>query len=137
MKRILTVALLTALAGCQSPEQVQRQPLPQLPEDATPRKFGELLDRVRYQVTFATEVSYKNKWAQVEETARGLEQSARLLARAEEVPADHKETLAALCGDLGKEAVKLREAARAKDDKQVDASLARLNSQVRQLHPKE
>jgi hypothetical protein len=79
-------------------------------------------------------VSYKNRWVEVEDAAKGLEQTARVLARAEDVPPRYKENLAVLSGDLGKEATRLKEAARARNAREVDASLQRLNKAVRDLH---
>jgi hypothetical protein len=132
-----TLAALAALAGCQAPEQVQRQPLPPLIEDGTPRRYTDLLDRVRYQASYATEAFYKNRWVEVEDTARGLEQSARLLARSEEVPGRQKETLAVVTADLGKEAKQLLDAAHNKDAAAVNGALQRLNLKVRALRLEE
>ena len=50
-----------------------------------------------------------------------------------EVPTKHKDTLAAVSGDLGKDAVKLREAAKAHNIKDATDTLQRVNLKVREL----
>jgi hypothetical protein len=123
--------IVLAAAGCQlSPE---RMPLRLLPEDSPPFPYAELLTRARLQSTAATDAFQVNNWADVEEAARGLEQTARFLSKATDVPAKFKDTLPVLSGDLGKEAVKLRDVAREKDVKQTTEALQRVQLKVREL----
>src|ERR1051326_7660318 len=101
MRRLLPpVALLLALVGCQPPQE--RVPLPPLPEENPPNfRYSELMDRARYQAAGATEAFYRNHWGELESFAKGLEQTARFMPKAEAVPARRKESLAILSGDLG------------------------------------
>src|SRR3954451_4550336 len=135
MRRIPVIGLvLLSLAGCQVPQD--RLP-PDLPETVGPRPYAELLTRARAQAKVATEAFYINKWGDLEDAARGLEQTARYLTRAEEVPSARKQALAKLSDDLGKEAGELRKAAQSKDEKETTAVLTRINFKVRELRPEE
>jgi hypothetical protein len=132
MNRLLlpgTVLLL--LAGCQLPPE--RVPLQRLPENGPPLPYAELLTRARAQATVATEAFYVNRWADLEEAAKGLEQTARFLAKAEEVPANKKDNLNEMSRDLAKEALKLKEAANAQNVEAATNSLQRIHLKVRQL----
>jgi hypothetical protein len=81
----------------------------------------------------ATEAFYINRWPDVEDAARGLEQTAHYLAKAEDVPAKQKDQLNALSTSLSKEAVKLRDAAKAQDEKAANETLQRLHLTVREM----
>lgn len=126
------LCLLTiTVVGCQLPPE--KLPVKPLPEDGQPLPYADLVSRARLQATSATEAFYVDGWAELEEAARVLEQTARLLARATDVPARNKERLEARTADLVKDAARLREAARAKDDKQTNEALQRLHLTVREL----
>jgi len=132
MKRLLLVGcLILSVCGCQLPPE--RVPLQRLPENGPPLPYAELLTRARAQATFATEAFYVNRWSDLEDAAKGLEQTARYLTRAEDVPIKQKDALPVLSGDLGKEAGKLREASVAKDVKQSGDILQRIHFKVREL----
>ena len=123
--------LLLAVAGCVAP--VDRVPLRPLAEDAPAQPYAELLTRARAQASAANETFYLDAWADLEEYARGLEQTARFLGRAIDVPASHKEKLVAEAADLEKEARQLREAAKAHEPKQANEVMRRINLKVREL----
>jgi hypothetical protein len=125
------VTILLTLGGCTLPQE--RIPLKPLPEDTPPLPYAELLTRARYQATAATEAFFVNKWGDLEDAAKGLEQTARFLTKAEEVPMKIKPTLQTVSEELRKESLKLREAAKSKDAKEVNTTLQRLNLQVREL----
>jgi hypothetical protein len=132
MKRILLAGLvLLTLLSCQLPPE--RAALRPLPPDGPPLPYAELLTRARIQATVATESFYVNRWPDLEDAARGLEQTARYLAKAEDVPAKQKSALAGHSGDLNKEAGKLLEAAKAKNVKEVNMALQRIHLMVREL----
>src|SRR5579872_5221025 len=132
MKRfLLTGAVLLSLSACQLPPE--RLPLQRLPENGPPLPYAELLTRARAQATIATEAFYVNRWADLEDSAVGLEQTARFLKSAEDVPATHKDTLPVLSGDLSKEATKLRAAAQTKNVKEANDTLQRIHLMVREL----
>ena len=132
MKRLLLLAsLILLLSGCQLPPE--RLPSP-LPEDGKVSvTYAELLTRARAQARVANESFYVDKWTDLEDAARGLEQTAKFLPKATEVPAKQKDTLPVVAGDLGKEAGALRDAAKAKDVEKTDDSLKRIHQTVRRL----
>jgi hypothetical protein len=123
--------LLIVLAGCVMP--AERVPLKPLGEDAPPQPYGDLLNRARVQATAATEAFYVNGWNDLEEFAKGLEQTARFLPKATEVPARLKDKLPAQASELEKEAHQLRDAARTQNVKLTNEIMQRINLQVRQL----
>ncbi len=131
MKRAFSLVVICLAAGCVAPGE--RTPLKLLPEDAPPLPYAELLTRARAQANAAVDASYVDSWSELEDAARGLEQTAKFLPRATEVPAKQKDTLPVIAGDLGKEAGTLREAARAKDVEKTTGSLTRLQQTVRKL----
>ncbi len=127
----LPVLLLLCVCGCQVPSE--RQAVRPLPDDSPPLPYAELLTRARAQAKSATEAYYIDRWADLEDAARGLEQTARFLGKTYEVPARVRDRLEVKARDLGKEATALREAARAKDADKVKESLQRVHDQVRDL----
>jgi hypothetical protein len=131
MKHLLLVGTLLVLGGCQAPPD--RIPLQRLPENGPPLPYAELLTRARAQATYATEAFYVNHWSELEEAARGLEQTARFLAKADDVPANRKDRLPAASSDLAQDSIKLREAATAQNDKEANAVLQRIHLAVREL----
>jgi hypothetical protein len=131
MKRTLCLLVIALAAGCVAPGE--RAPLKLLPDDAPPLPYAELLTRARAQVNAANDASFVNNWTDLEDAARGLEQTAKFLPKATEVPAKQKDSLPVIAGDLGKEAVDLREAAKTKDTDKTDDSLKRLHQTVRKL----
>jgi hypothetical protein len=131
MKRVLCVVLVSLAGGCVAPGE--RTPTKLLPDDSAPLPYAELLTRARAQTNAAIDASYVNNWSELDDVARGLEQTARFLPKATEVPAKQKDTLVVIAGDLGKQATDLREAARAKDVDKTDDTLKRLHQTVRKL----
>jgi hypothetical protein len=125
--------LLVALAGCQLTDD--RAALRPLPEDAPPRPYAELLTRARQQASLATNAFYVNNWADLEDAAKGLEQTARHLGKATDVPENLKDTLPAMAGKLGQEAGKLKESASAKekDVKLITDQLTSINTRIREM----
>jgi hypothetical protein len=125
--------MLLALAGCQLPaEKVALMPLP---ETVTPQPYAGLVSRARAQAGAANDAFYDNKWADLEEAAKGLERTAEFLNQASEVPAKHKASLPVESGDLSKLASRLREAAKSKDEKQMTETMQKINLKVRELRP--
>jgi hypothetical protein len=127
----ITTLFLFVLVGCQLPPE--RVPLKPLPEDGPPQPYVDLVGRARAQATAANEAFYINNWSDLEDAAKGLELTARVLGKAADVPAKHKDTLPTKAGDLAKEAVDLREAAKAHDVRQSTETLQRVNLRVREL----
>ncbi len=132
MSRAYWMGLLCiVLAGCVMP--AERVPLKPLGEDSPPQPYGDLLNRARVQATAATEAFYVNGWNDLAEFAKGLEQTARFLPKATDVPARLKDKLPAQASDLQKEAHQLREAAQTQNVKQVTEIMQRINLKVREL----
>ena len=124
-------AIVLFLAGCQSP--AERLPINRLPDDSPPLPYAELLTRARMQASAANEAFYVNRWSDLQDAAQGLEQTARFLSKATEVPAPQKEKLPDRSASLGKEAGALRQAAQAQDVTKTNEALQRVNLQVREL----
>jgi hypothetical protein len=136
MNRALPIGLIALfLSGCTVPPD--RVPLQPLPENGLPVPYAQLLTRARAQAMAATEAYYINRWSDVEEAAKSLEQTARVLSKAVEVPPKTKDNLNELSGDLAAEAKKLKEVAAAKDIDATNEALKRINSKVRALRPSE
>jgi hypothetical protein len=132
MNRALGICVVVLLAfGCALPPE--RVPLKPLLDDSPPQLYSDLLGRARVQATAATESFYVNGWTDLEELAKGLEQTARFLPRALEVPAQRKEQLPSQASDLEKEARNLREAAKAQNVKLTNEVMQRINLMVREL----
>jgi hypothetical protein len=136
MNRVLALAFLVILlAGCQlPPEQV---PLKPLVDNGPPQPYADLMTRARVQAAAANEAFYVNKWTDLEDAGKGLEITARHMSKATDVPARHRDKLAAEADDLNKEAVSLREAAKSEDARRTGESLQRINLMVRQLRPQD
>lgn len=134
MKRIILCAMvLGGLVSCQSGPETRSAPLTMLPEKVTAMPYGRLLERARAQARQATEASFVDAWSDLEETARGLEQTALYLDKAEDVPAKHTTRLATMSNDLGKLARSLSEAAKAKDATKTTEVLTNVNRAVREM----
>jgi hypothetical protein len=133
MKRILLIgALVLPTMSCQAPGERPSLP-PMLPEKVTPRPYSELLERAKAQVSRAQDLFYVDNWTELEDAARGLEQTAQYLAKAEDVPAKHRDTLVRMSNDLGKLAQSLREGAVARDVKKTRDVMTQLHGKVRDM----
>jgi hypothetical protein len=132
MSRIaVIIALAGAAAGCQLPPE--RPAPPPLLEDSPPLPYAQLLTRARQQATAATEAFYVNRWADLEEDAKGLEQTARFLKKATDVPTSHASTIGNDADALRADASKLRESARGQNASQINEIMQRINLKVREL----
>jgi hypothetical protein len=125
--------LLLATACALPPEKVA---IPPLPENGGGVPFADLLQRARLQAGAANDAFYVDRWAELENAAKGLEQAARLLPRSTEVPPRRKDDLDQLAAGLAKDAAALREAAKAKEVSRSNELLQRINLAVRDLRPK-
>jgi hypothetical protein len=73
MNRALLFGLLLLVPGCVAPE---RLPPRLLPEDTKPMTNGELVGRARLLAAAGNEAFFINRWDDLEDSARGLEQTA-------------------------------------------------------------
>lgn len=129
----MCAAVLAVLTSCQGGPEQRSAPPPPLPEKVQPMPYGRLLERARSQAKAATEAFYLDNWADLEESARGLEQIAVYLIKAEDIPGKHADTIKTTSADLGKMAKSLREAATAKDVKKTTDVLTKIQLQVREM----
>mgnify|MGYP007059400895 CR=1 FL=1 len=128
---LATGLIIFFLIGCQSTDD--RAALRPIPDTAPPQSYAELLTRARKQTKVATEAFYVDNWIELEDAATSIQQTAKLLPKALDIPAKHKDTLVVTSGQLGLEAVKLAKAARSKNVDEANKSLQQLNLKVRQL----
>lgn len=134
MRRVVCVGLCAlAVAACRLPPD--RQVLKPLPEEGQVFAYSEILSRARAQATTALEAFYVDNWTDIEAAATGLEQTARFLPRAIEPPADFKGKLEGEADFLGREASKLRDAAKAKNVATAADTLQRIHFKIRSLRP--
>ena len=126
--------LMVGLAGCRLTEREGMNPLP---EDGPPLTYSEMVNRARGQATTALDAYYIDAWLDLEQVAQRLEQSARLLPKATHIPEAFKTKVEPEAQLLRQDAVKLHEAARAKNATQVNETLQRINQRIRQLRPAE
>jgi hypothetical protein len=128
----MLATLLLAVTACQSGPDRAALPAP-LPEKVTVQSYSSLLERARKFATVATESSHVDDWIRLDESAKGLEQTAAYLIKADDVPAKHKDNLAIVSADLRKLAKELSGAATAKDVNKTTDVLTRLNNKVREM----
>jgi hypothetical protein len=130
----LLCAVLLA-AGCRlTPErEAALKPLP----EGLALSYADLLIRARTQATAALEAFYVDHWVELEEAAAGLEQTARLMPKAVPMPAVLKDRVGPEAEQLRQDAVKLGEAARARDVRAANETLQRINLHIRDLRPDE
>jgi hypothetical protein len=108
-------------------------PLQPLPESGQVLPYAQLLTRIRAQSNAAYEAFYLDHWNELEDMAKGIEQTARFLSKAEEVPETNRKTLAEVTSDLTKSASKLKGAAVARSVKDATDALQQITLKVRQL----
>jgi hypothetical protein len=135
MKRILLSTTLLLLAGCAAP--AERMPLQPLPENGQVLPYADLLTRARRQTNAALDAYYLDHWSEVEDLAKGIEQTARFLAKAEDMPKTKKDIFTEATGDMAKNAKKLKTAAAAKNVKDTSAAIQQIFDKIRELRPSE
>lgn len=108
-----------------------------LPEGGPPLTYTEMLNRARNQAGAALDAFYVDGWADLEQAAIRLEESARLLPKTVEIPETLKAKLPAEAEALRQDAQKLLEAARGKNAKEANAAMQRINERIRQIRPPE
>jgi hypothetical protein len=131
VRRTLILAVALAALGCRA--AAERAVLNPLPEDAAPLPYADILSRARLQAMSANEAFYVDRWPDVEDAARGLEQSARFLKRATAVPVVRQSDLSLRADHLADDAKKLREAAQVRDVDRTNTTLQRIHLQIREL----
>jgi hypothetical protein len=134
MSRFFAVSVfLVAFSACRLPPD--RTPLNPLPEDGQVFTYEEILSRARAQAATALEAFFVDNWAELADAARGLEQTARFLPKAVEPPANLAAKLVKESVILHKEALRLIDAANARDVNAANETLQRIHLMIRQLRP--
>lgn len=131
MARCPALLVLLALVGCQSSERASLRPLP----EANSYIYPELVSRARAQATAATEAFFVDAWLELEDLARGLEQTARFLPLAAEIPPALKDKIAPETATLRQDAQKLAAAAHVQNVAACNEALQRINLRIRLLRP--
>jgi hypothetical protein len=131
---ILVGSILWGVFGCQLPPEMSRS-VPPLPSEAGAIGYRDVVQRARWQATMATEAFYVDRWSEVEAAAQGLEETARYLTRAREIPMSQESTLAVRSEKLAKEAQALRLAVQSRDEHKTTEVMQRINLLVRELRP--
>ena len=135
MLRAFAVGLfLLALVGCRT---IEREGGFALPENADPLSYAELITRARGQAGSALDAFYLDAWMDLEQSAHRLEQTARFLPKSTHIPEAFKAKVEPESNLLRQDALKLLEAARAKNTKQTNEVMQRINERIRQLRPQE
>jgi hypothetical protein len=126
------ILVLVVLAGCRLSE---REGLNPLPETAAPLSYTEMVNRARGQASSALDAFYIDAWLDLEQAAQRLEQTARLLPKTTHIPEAFKTKVEPASEQLREDAVKLVEAACAKNATQVNETMQRINLRIRQIRP--
>jgi len=129
-----SLMLVALLVGCRV---VEREGMLPLPENGPALTYAEMLNRARNQSAAALDAFYIDSWADLEQAALRLEESAKLLPKTKEIPDAFKTKLPGEADSLRQDAGKLQEAARAKNATQANEAMQRINQRIRQLRPAE
>lgn len=132
MLRASCCLVLVALVGCRLAEREGMNPLP---DNAAPLSYDEMLNRARGQASSALDAYYIDAWLDLEQAAQRLEQSARLLPKSTHIPEAFKAKVEPESDLLRQDAVKLLEAAKAKNANAANEAMQRITQRVRQLRP--
>lgn len=119
-----------AIAGCRLPEhEAVIKPLP----EGQSFTYQDLLVRARAQAMAAVEAFYIDAWPDLSDAAAALEQTSRFLPKTTEIPDSLKDKLGLQTEQLRQDAMKLGDAARAKDARAANDALQRINLRIREL----
>lgn len=131
---VVLASVVCSLVGCQLAPETRRS-VPPLPAEGGLLSYRDVVQRARMQATMATEAFYVDQWSEVEVAAQGLEETAKYLLRAREIPATHQPMLATRSENLAKEAQALRLAVQSRDERRTTEVMQRINLLVRELRP--
>jgi len=132
MKRSIAFAfgMLLVAACCGDGEKLE---VPPLPKDGAALPYDQVLSRLNAQTNAAKEDHFLNRWDGLVDTSVSLEQTAGYLTRSADLPPTHKMTIEK-AGELMKaDIMKLREAARRKDEVESLELIRRVHNRVREL----
>jgi hypothetical protein len=135
LKRLLPLGLCVLCLSCRLPEE--REALKPLPEKGVVLPYHELQNRAKIQADAALAAFYADNWLELEQVAQVLEQTARYLPDSSDAPTNMKKVLAKEAESLRTQAVRLRDAAKAKNVQTINDSLQQIHLTVRALRPPE
>ena len=111
----------------------ERLTVPPLPQDGSPLPYAQVLSRLAAQTNSAKEEHFLNHWDGVVEAATALERSNSYLLKAPDLSPAHKATIEKTSGEINGEIIKLRDAARRKDQTESLELIRLLHNQIRDL----
>ena len=133
MKRTTAMMLCVLAVGCRLPEE--REGLRPLPEKGAALSYLDMHNRAKVQAGAALEAFYTDNWLEIEQMAQVLQQTARHLPNTTDQPAKVKKVLAEEAASLGKQAVRLGDAAKSKNVQATNETLQQIHLTIRGLRP--
>lgn len=133
MKRSLATLLCVLVVGCRLAEE--REGLRPLPEKGNILTYQEMYGRARTQAAAALDAFLVDNWLELEQVAQVLEQTARHMPNCSDQPANIKKILGREADALRQQAVRLREAAQAKNVQTINETLQQIHLTLRGLRP--
>jgi hypothetical protein len=132
MRRTLfaTFICVGCLSCCGDAEKL---PVPPLPLDGAALPYSQVVSRLSSQTNAAKDEHFLNRWDGVIEVSVGLEQTASYLLRSPDLPTSHKPKIEKTSTELNSNILKLREAARRKDQTESLELIRRIHNQVKDL----
>lgn len=127
---LLSAFLLLLAAGCASPENRGAKLLDEVEPKFT---YRQLYVRARAQSNIALEAFYSDSWIELEDSAKAIEQAARLMPKSEEIPIHVKDRLPKDSEALRQDALLLAESARTKNAKSANEIMQRMQLTIREL----
>jgi hypothetical protein len=130
-RTIILIAWSLVSISCSA--EGERLVVPPLPQDGTALPYSQVLSRLAAQTNTAKEEHFLNHWDGVFDATNALEQSGSYLLKAPDLPQAHKATIEKASTEFNENIVKLREAARRKDQTEALELIRRLHNQIRDL----
>jgi hypothetical protein len=132
MRRTLfaVISCAACLSCCGDAEKL---PVPPLPQDGAALPYSQVVSRLSSQTNAAKDEHFLNRWDGLIDAAAGLEQTSTYLLRSPDLPSAHKPKIEKTSTELHTNILKLREAARRKDQTESLELIRRIHNQVKDL----
>ncbi|MCE9529896.1 MAG: hypothetical protein K8T89_01950 [Planctomycetes bacterium] len=132
MRRSLWILLCATLSlSCSS--DAEKLTVAPLPQEGGTLPFRQVLTRLAAQTDTAKEEHFLNQWDELVNASVSLEQSTKFLLRSPDLPVSHKPQIEKASTTLNTQILKLREAARRKDQTESLESIRLIHNQIRDL----
>jgi hypothetical protein len=131
MSRAL-LAMLCAAVSLSCRGDAERLP-PPLPKDGSAVPYRQILTRLSAQANTAKEEHFLSNWDGVVDASAGIENSTAYILKAPDLPILHRSKIEKSSSELHSNAVKLREAARKKDQTESLDLIRRIHNQIHEL----